>query len=151
MVYKSMRVLERKPPQQVVCMEDEHGTLVVKPIQVRRCFQVKIAKLTNGSIVGVAQLIQIVTSVSVEVTNDDRLEVLDLVPTEPFMEALCASSAAFVASGEDGKPSELFKYYPKQMCKIIYPIIVQIMTNFREPLAWLGGVSHELLKGSLPS
>jgi len=150
-MYKTMRALERKPPKQVVCLEGESGDLIEDPINIRRCFQNKIAKLTNGSIVTVQQLVQIANEVSIEISNDDRLQVLDFLPNEGMIESICACVASFRACGEDTVPGELLKYYPKQVAKIIYPLIVQVMSNFQEPLAWLGGISQELLKGSLPS
>ena len=107
--------------------------------------------LTNGSIVSVLTLVQLLSEVSIEVTNTDRVHVLELMPSIIRVEAECASVMACRACGEDTVPGELLKFYPKQIAAIIYPLIIQVMANFKEPLAWLGGISQELLKGSLPS
>jgi len=153
--YKLMRKLEKKKPVPIMQLHDEKGAVVRDPISVRKCFQTKIANLTNGQIVHIYTLLELHSksqSVASSLSDNDRLALVDLAPSLQVVESLCAQSKCFLSGGEDEVASEIPHYMPKQIACIIYPVMWQIVTNCSEPLAWLGGISHELLKaGAAPT
>jgi len=149
--YKSMRLLEKRGPKPSLQIVDEDGCPILSPLEVRKAFQTKIAKLTNGRIVTLGELLESYHSLAQHDVND-LVAATELAPSQATLEALCACTKCFSAGGEDNMPVELLHWYPKQMAAILYPIIFQIVSTLSEPLAWLGGVSHELLKsGALPT
>lgn len=144
--YRAMRLLEKKGPRQLPTMQGTDGKIVRDPIEVRKCFMYKVAGLTNGHIVNIYQLISIHLCSKVEVDNDDRLQLLELVPSQGTLESMCSEVSTHKSGGEDDVPGEILKYFPIEMAAILYPLVLQIVSECREPLAWIGGISHEILK-----
>ena len=78
--------------------------MIRDPISVSKAFQARVAKLTNGAIVFVQQLAELSIEASIQFAEQDLIDVLDFVPSLLTVEALCASSSAFKANGEDAIP-----------------------------------------------
>ena len=51
-------------------------------------------------------------------------------------------------SGPDGLPDELFSLFPREFGRAFGPVFCKAFLRFDMPLQWVGGLLHELYKGS---
>ena len=71
------------------------------------------------------------------------------IPSLCQLEAACRRVKAGKADGPDRVPSELCKYYPKEVAKMLYGLLLKLVTHGHEPLLHKGGLVMPIWKGKL--
>lgn len=71
------------------------------------------------------------------------------IPSLCQLEAACRRVKAGKADGPDRVPSELCKYYPKEIAKLLYGLLMKLVTHGHEPLLHKGGLVMPIWKGKL--
>ena len=71
------------------------------------------------------------------------------VPSLCQLEAACRRVKAGKADGPDRVPSEICKFYPKETAKLLYGLLLKLITHGHEPLIHKGGTVVPIWKGKL--
>ena len=66
-----------------------------------------------------------------------------------LVEAACRRVKAGKADGPDRVPSEVCKFYPKETAKLLYGLLLKLVTHGHEPLIHKGGTVVPIWKGKL--
>ena len=71
------------------------------------------------------------------------------IPSLCQLEAACRRVKAGKADGPDRVPSEVCKFYPKETAKLLYGLLLKLVTHGHEPLIHKGGTVVPIWKGKL--
>ena len=71
------------------------------------------------------------------------------IPSLCQLEAACRRVKAGKADGPDRIPSEVCKFYPKEAAKLLYGLLLKLVTHGHEPLIHKGGTVVPIWKGKL--
>ena len=81
----------------------------------------------------------------------EQAQVLSIsdIPSLSALEASCRRVKAGKAVGPDAIPTELCKYYPVETAKMMYALMLKLITHGHEPLLHKGGTVIPIWKGKL--
>ena len=68
-------------------------------------------------------------------------EHIDAVPSLTFLSSILAATKTNKASGMDGLPPELCRYFSEVLAPVLHPLILKQVWRGSEPLGWKGGMS----------
>ena len=148
--YVAMKKLEKSVTPTRSTIVDASNSKVFTPVGVRVAFQGRLADIARGSAVSASQLFDIYESRSTRFSNVDAPAVLVLLPSLQQLVGYRVGAKMGSAAAEDCLPPDFVHLCPQEFAMAMHPLVHQVMTSFREPLAWLGGIAHELYKGKGP-